>query len=281
MTIASLTLSTGETARIEADPFVPGSVQLILSDTPQSHVNPEDPTDLFFEYVRRMGHVIDVFRDPGSPISALHLGGGAFTLPRYVEATRPGSRQQVIELSGELVDFVKTHIPLPRRASIRVRRGDAREKLASLPQSMQGSTDVIVVDVFSGAQTPAHLTSVEFYISLKSFLHPGGIVLVNVADGQGQRFTRSQAATMRHVFGSVIAMAESQVLKGRRFGNVVLAAGFADPFPLHRLMALGPHPATLLEGESMDRFIAGAKPVRDSEAIDSPAPPKDVFGGGR
>lgn len=281
MTIASLTLSTGEIARIEADPFVPGAVQLFLGDTPQSQVNPTDPTDLFFEYVRRMGHVIDVFRDPGTPIYALHLGGGAFTIPRYIEATRPDSRQQVIELSGELIDFVKTHIPLPRRASIRVRRGDAREKLASLPQSMKGTTDLIVVDVFSGAQTPAHLTSVEFYASLQAFLKPGGVILVNAADGQGQRFTRGQAATMRHVFGSVIAMAESQVLKGRRFGNVVLAAGFADPFPLHRLMALGPHPATLLEGETMERFIAGAKPVFDGEAVASPAPPEGIFGANR
>lgn len=272
-------LSGGSTARIEADTLVHGAVQLLLDGTPQSHVNSDDPTDLFFEYVRRMGHVIDIYRDPGAPITALHLGGGAFTLPRYVEATRPGSQQQVIEINGDLVDFVREYIPLPKRASIRVRRGDAREKLSSLPKGLHGRVDLIVVDVFSGAQTPAHLTSVEFYEEMRPLLAPGGIVLVNSADGQGQRFTRGQAATLQRVFGSVVALGEPQVLKGRRFGNVVLATGLTDPFPLHRLMTAGPHPASLLEGDALLKYTARAKPVLDATAVHSPAPPESVFGG--
>lgn len=272
-------LSDGSLARIEADRYVDGAVQLLLDETPQSHVYVENPGELFFEYVRRMGHVVDAVQDPGKPITALHLGGGAFTLPRYIEATRPGSQQQVIEINGELVDFVREHLPLPKRASLRVRRGDAREKLGSLPRGLHGAVDVIVVDVFSGAQTPAHLTSEEFYRELLPFLSPTGVVLVNAADGESQQFARAQAATLRAVWSSVIAMAEPQVLKGRRFGNVVLAAGLGNAFPLHRLMAAGPHPAKLLEHDDLDRYIAGAAPVRDETAKASPAPPQSLFGG--
>ena len=117
---------SGYRAVIEPDRWVPGAFTLIVDGTPQSHVNLEDPTQLFFEYVQRIGHVIDQLATPGRPITAVHLGAGAFTLPRYIEATRPGSRQQVIELETDLVDLVREHLPLPRQASIRVRHGDAR-----------------------------------------------------------------------------------------------------------------------------------------------------------
>jgi len=112
-------------AVIEADRWVPGSYTLVVDGTPQSHVNLEDPSQLFFEYIQRIGHVIDQLGLPGGPITAVHLGAGAFTLPRYIDATRPGSRQQVIELETDLVDLVRQNLPLPRNASIRVRHGDA------------------------------------------------------------------------------------------------------------------------------------------------------------
>ena len=64
--------------------------QVVVDGTPQSHVDLDDPTHLAFEYVRRIGHAVDLL--PEGPVTALHLGAGALTLPRYVEATRPGSR---------------------------------------------------------------------------------------------------------------------------------------------------------------------------------------------
>ena len=57
--------SSGQLAVIEADRWVPGSFQLVVDGTPQSHVNLDDPTNLFFEYIQRIGHVIDLIGDPG------------------------------------------------------------------------------------------------------------------------------------------------------------------------------------------------------------------------
>jgi spermidine synthase len=275
-----ITLSSGLTAEIEEDRWVPGAVQLVVDGTPQSHVNLRDPSELFFEYIRRIGHVIDLFRQPGQPISALHLGGGAFTLPRYIETTRPGSRQQVIELEGGLVDLVREAAPLPKRASIRVRRGDAREVLARLPEGMRGAMDLVVVDIFAGARTPAHVSSVEFYELVRPLLAPDGVVVVNAADGQGLPFVRGQAATLASLFPEVAAIAEPQVLKGRRFGNVVFVAS-ADRHStldwLPRLLAGGPHPARMLAGREFEELLRGAKPVTDASAVDSPAPARELF----
>ena len=194
----SITLAaSGFQAVIEPDRWTPGSFTLVVDGTPQSHVNLDDPTHLFFEYVQRIGHVIDQLASPGAPITAVHLGAGALTLPRYIHATRPGSRQQVIELESDLVDFVRTHLPLPRNASIRVRHGDARAVAAALPQGLRGAADLVVVDVFSGARTPAHVTSIEFYSDVITLLAADGVIAVNVADGPGLAFARSQAATLR------------------------------------------------------------------------------------
>jgi catechol 2,3-dioxygenase-like lactoylglutathione lyase family enzyme len=282
----TIRLESGLHAEIRPDRFVTGGFELVVDGTPQSHVNLDDPTQLFFEYVSRMGHVIDQLGMPGQPITALHLGAGALTLPRYIEATRPGSRQQVLELEPALVDLVRAELPLPRGASIRVRYGDARATLAKLPAGLRGTVDLLIVDVFGGARIPAHVTSVEFYRECAAFLAPEGVLLVNVADGSGAAFARGQGATLSMAFDAtaqpgprVAVLAEPQVLRGRRFGNFVFVAS-ASPLPLDwmpRLMAGGPHPAAVVHGRELRDWIAGAPVVNDSTAVPSPPPARSVF----
>ncbi|PZA20634.1 spermine synthase, partial [Modestobacter versicolor] len=106
----------GGTAELLADADRDGSWELLLDGVPQSHVDLVDPTHLEFEYVRRMGHVLDLAAEPGRPLDVVHLGGGALTLARYVAVTRPGSRQRVVELDEALTDLVRRELPLPRNA---------------------------------------------------------------------------------------------------------------------------------------------------------------------
>nr|WP_307859070.1 fused MFS/spermidine synthase [Herbiconiux sp. SYSU D00978] len=264
-------------ARIEEDRHSPGSYTLVVDGTPQSHVDLDDPTNLHFEYIRRIAHAIDLL--PPGPMTAVHLGAGALTLPRYVEATRPGSRQQVLELESDLVDFVRRELPLPKGASVRVRYGDARETLGKLPAGLTGSADLVVVDVFAGPQTPAHVTSVEFYRQVVSLLAPHGVVAVNVADNAQLQFVRSQAATLSSVLEHVAAVADTTMLKGRRFGNVVLL-GSAQPLPLDRLprlLAGDPWPSKAVAGAELADWIGGAQVVTDATAVPSPLPGRTVF----
>ncbi|THG30230.1 spermidine synthase [Naasia lichenicola] len=270
-------------ARIEDDRFRPGMKTLVVDGTPQSQVDLQDPTELGFEYIQRIANVIDLIGEPTEAITAVHLGAGALTLPRYVAARRPGSRQQVLELERELVDFVREHLPLPRDSNIRVRYGDARETLAKLPDALLGVVDLLVIDIFSGARIPAHVTTVEFYTEAVRLLAPSGIVAINLADGPGLRFARGQASTLSAVLPEVAALAETQILKGRRFGNLVLI-GSKAPLPLGwlpRLLAAGPHPAKAVAGRELREFIAGAPVVTDATAVPSPPPGRSIFQIGR
>lgn len=273
----SIELSSGRHAVITGDQWRPGTYTLVVDGTPQSHVDLQHPDELAFEYVRRIGNVIDAM--PGGAITAVHLGAGGLTLPRYVHATRPGSRQQVIELERELVEFVREHLPLPRQASIRVRYGDAREGLRMLPGGLRGSVELLVIDVFGGARIPAHVTSVEFYRECRALLSPRGIVAVNLADGPGLTFARGQLSTLAAAFEDCLVLADSGVLRGRRFGNIVAAASIA-PFPaewMPALLAGGPHPASALHGAELRNWVAGAPLVTDAMAVASPAPDSGVF----
>ncbi|GAA1077457.1 spermidine synthase [Tsukamurella spumae] len=262
---------------IEIDRDRPGAVIVLVDGTPQSYIDTVDPTNLVFEYVRRIGHVADLVRPAGAPITAVHLGGGGFTLPRYIAATRPGSRQQVLEIDRALIDAVRAAAPLPKREQIKIRCADAALAATVLPPGMLGTVDLLVLDVFAGARTPAALTTTEFFASLTPLLAPGGTVAINIADGPPLPFARSVAATVAAVFGEVAIAAEPGVLKGRRFGNLVVVAGTV-PDGLRRRLAGDPFPGTLLMDDEVARFMGGAKPFTSANAQESPMPPRGVFG---
>lgn len=215
--------------------------------------------------------------EPAKPLSVVHLGAGALTLARYVAATRPGSRQRAVECSSEVAEVVRDQLPLPRGTKVPVQVADAREALGRM---RDGAVDLVVLDVFEGARTPAHLTSTELLEDVARVLAPAGVLAANIADGPPLRFARSQVATAGAVFAHVAVMAEPGIWRGRRFGNLVLV-GSAQRLPveaLGRRCAGDPAPARLTVGAQLQRFVAGALPVTDATAEQSPAPPPALFG---
>ncbi|NUU22492.1 MAG: fused MFS/spermidine synthase, partial [Streptomycetaceae bacterium] len=231
------------------------------------------------EYARRLAHVIDLAAPPGRPLDVLHLGGGALTLPRYTEATRPGSRQHVVEVDAALIALVREHLPLPPGAPITVEQGDARAALAARPDA---SADVVVADVFGGSRIPPHLTALPFVADAARVLRPGGVYAANLADGGALEFLRGQVATAREVFASVCLVLEREQWDGVRFGNAVLIASSRRP-PVGELRVRAgadPYPAVVVDGPELDAFAAGHAVVTDDTALGSPTPPRGAFGVG-
>jgi spermidine synthase len=261
-------------AELVPDPDRDTAFTLLLDGAPQSHVDLAEPTHLEFEYIRRMAAALDLIAPPGRPLRVLHLGGGALTLPRYLAATRPGSAQRVVEIDGPLVELVRRALPLPAKANIRVRVADAR---AAVEGMREAGYDVVIVDVFAGARTPAHLASVEFIRAAARVLDPAGWLIANIADGPPLRHARAQVATIRAVLPEACLVADAAVLRGRRFGNLVVLAGRTPP-PIAELArrAAGDWFPGRVETD-LDRFAGGAAPVTDSAAVASPAPPEGLF----
>ena len=262
------------TAELAHDLDRPTGWQLMVDGTPQSYVDLEAPTHLEFEYVRLLADVADAIGVPGAPIAAVHLGGGACTLPRYLAATRPGSTQVVVEADDLLVEVVRTQLGT---GGFRLRVGDGREALRHLSP---GTSDLVVTDVFVGAQVPGAFATVEFVREVRTVLKDNGVYAVNVADTGVLPFARSQAATLLEVFAHVAVLADPGVLRGRRFGNVVLAASDL-PLDLDELRRVTARTVGRARVEDGAAFRRTAAPCWDADPPTAPLPPAGVFGRGQ
>jgi len=242
---------------------------LTVNGVPSSHVDLDDPLRLDFEYLRWIADLIDVAAPGGEPLRVLHLGGGACGLARYVAASRPGSRQLVVEVDPDLIELVRAAFGLRSTGLLRLRAGDARDVLASLPD---GRYDVIVRDAFAVDRVPPHLTTREFLAQVRRVLAGGGTYAANLGDGSpGLGGARTEAATVRSAFDEVAVIAEPAQFHGRRYGNVVLL-GSQQPLPvaaLGRRLASGAVRARMLEGGEVTAFAAGRRPLADP-APDAP-----------
>ncbi|MFC5072221.1 spermidine synthase [Kitasatospora cinereorecta] len=266
----------GGLAELVPDRERPHAWTLLLDSAPQSHVDLDDPSYLSFAYQRRLGHVIDLAAPPNQPLQVLHLGGGAFTLARYIAATRPRSTQQIVEIDAALVQLVRRELPLDPQARIRVRSADARDGLGRIQDDW---ADLVIADVFSGARTPAHLTSAEFLAEVRRVLKPDGQYAANLADGPPLAHLRGQVATAASVFPELALAADPAVWRGRRFGNAVLVASDLPiaVAELTRRVAGDPHPGRVEHGRALVGFTGGAAVVTDGAARPSPAPPPGTF----
>lgn len=261
------------TAELVRDLDRPAGWLLLVDGTPQSYVDLDDPGHLEFDYVRWLADVVDAAYEPDLPLRVVHLGGGGCTLPRWLAGRRPGSTQVVVEADGPLAAVVREQLGTP---GFRLRVGDARESLAHLEP---GSSDVVVGDVFAGSQVPAHLLTLEYVWEVAGVLSADGVYAANLADSGALGFVRSQVATLLTVFPHGVLLGDPGVLRGRRFGNLVLA-GSHRPLAtdlLRRWSAGGTARARVLAGPDLVAFAAGARPATDADPPVSPRPPPEVF----
>jgi spermidine synthase len=226
---------------------------LVLDDLRHSYVDLEDPRRLEFPYVRWIGDLVDARR----PARAVFLGGGGFTLPRYLAAVRPGARSVVLEIDGELVGLVRDELGLRESPALRVRVGDARVSLRDEPT---GSADLVVGDAFGGLAVPWHLATVQFLRDVRRVLRPDGVYSANLIDFGPLAFARAEAATLRRVFPHVALVTERG---GRPGGNLVLHAS-ERPLPLGALARR--RGTRVLDGAQVARFARGAPVLTDDSA---------------
>jgi hypothetical protein len=239
---------------------------LRINGVQSSHINLADPLQLEFEYMRWIDALVQARWEQSFRLRALHLGGGACSLARCFAAAYPNARQVVVELDGRLAELVRSWFDLPRAPLLRIRVGEARQVTESLTES---SRDLIIRDVFAGSETPRPLTTAEFTAQVRRVLAPGGLYVVNCGDGPSLALARAEAATISAAFEYTAIIADPPMLKGRRYGNVIIAGsdaplvdGAAWPQLARRLLG-GAMPAHLWEDTQVRRFGKGSRVLSD------------------
>ncbi|MGX5697675.1 spermidine synthase, partial [Agromyces soli] len=222
------------------------------------------------------------FAPPGARGRALHLGGGALTLPRYLAATRPGSPQLAVELDGELLATVLERLPAP--AGVETVVADASAAVPALAGAGR-RFDLVVVDLYRRLDPPAFVASEVFMGQALSLLADGDggddgtgtgtgtgtgngtavvapLLVANVADAAGLGRLRAQARAVVRADPSaeLLVAGDPAVLSGAEEGNAVLVAGprGIPPAVAERLRSLGPHPVEVLEHDRLDFALWGA-----------------------
>lgn len=251
----------------------PGRYELRVDGVPQSIVSMTDPTALAYGYVRHIARAIDAAAPAGAPLFTVHLGAGALTLARYVEATRAGSRQLVVELERDLYAAVLVALPLPAQADVRTVFGDARDVADSAEAADWTGARFTVVDLWDAAVIRHRVASREFYARVAARSAPGGVVAVNLLDGHPFVYSRRQAATLRAVFDHVAVVLEFDPEDEEGpLGNVLV---FASDRPLaiaRRPELLGAPAPHLFTGDELTAWIGASRIMTDADGTDSPDP---------
>lgn len=264
LTLAQYSPCAGETtyhcAQIEIDPERSSAELLLLDRGYNSEIDLNDPRYLGFNYEHWIGGAITAIGQPGTPLDAVFVGGGAFTLPRWLEATRPGSRSNVLEVDSKLVEFDRQRFGLRTSPELRATIGDARLTMRDVPST---SADVVVGDAFSSRTVPWQLMTTEWLHDVRRVLRPDGLYALNMIDFPPLSLLRAEAATLLATFTNVRMITVSGKDGRPSGGNVVLLA--ADgPLPPQRGPAADG--ASIFERPALVHLVAGAEPLRDDYA---------------
>jgi len=261
--------------RLVADNRRMGAWVVRMGGADQSFVDPYDPTYLEFDYVQRVADVIDTAFATGARIAAVHVGGAGMTIPRYIAHTRPTSAQIVFEPDAALTEAVREAAPLPRHSGIKVRPVDGRTGMAGLADDW---ADLAVLDAFTGLAVPADLGTAEWFAEVRRVVRPSGVVIMNLTDHTPFDYARRVVAGIAAGFRPVVIGAEPSTLKGRRFGNIVVAAGpGVDALELVRRASAAVFPYRLMYALELDRWLAGAVPFTDADPQPSAEPAPDAL----
>ena len=237
---------------------------LRLDNLDHSEVDLDDPTSLRFDYTRLFGIVVDS-RPPG-PIRAIHLGGGALTMPRYVRAKRPGSTGVVLEVDAALPKLSERSLGWVRGPDVRIDIGDGRVTMGRQPA---GLADVVFGDAFGAEAVPWHLTTKEFASTIRRVLRHDGVYALNVIDADRHRFVRAEVATIATVFDHVAVLAPGDAFIGGAFGSNFVVVASDAPLPLTAYRAAiernGPT-ASVLTGSALRRWVGSSPVLRDDFA---------------
>ena len=161
-----------------------------------------------FEYYRSFDCAFDL--SPGAR-RVLMLGGGGYSWPKHVAATRPGVHVDVVELDPAVTHAARRWFYLDEAMAmhpgvIGLLEGDGRAWLEGAASRGAERYDVIVNDTFCGAGPVVSLATLEAARLARACLADGGLYLSNVVSedgGEDVGFLRDVLATLADVFAHV------------------------------------------------------------------------------
>ena len=196
---------------------------LTLDKLLHSYVDLDDPLYLVYSYEKIFADLATYVGQREPEMKALFIGGGGYTMPRYLEVQYPSSRLEVIEIDPEVTQVAMDYFGLTADSKIITYNQDARVKV---PQLTSRRYDLVLGDALNDVPVPYHLTTFEFNEQIKGLLEDDGIYAVNIVDKMySGRFLRAYVNTLGRTFPHVyILRDDSEWNSDNRYPYVVVGS---------------------------------------------------------
>lgn len=174
--------------------------RLVLDRLTHSYIF-QDPTILEYDYESVYGVAVEYLARKlnDHPLRTLNIGGGGYTMPKFVANGYPDSQVDVVEIDPAVTRFNEKYLGLNPVGDIRTYNLDARVFFAWGADGNQ--YDLIFGDAFNDYSIPYHLTTLEFTRLIREHLASGGIYALNTIDDLGRgRLLASFIKTIQEVF---------------------------------------------------------------------------------
>lgn len=209
---------------------------LQLDSLIHSYVDLDDDRFLGYVYERSLGEIAAYIAERRPAFKTLVIGGGGYTLPRYLLSVYPESEVDVIELDPAVTRSAHERLGLKRNARLATFQGDARMEA---PRLDAGKYHFVSGDAYNDVSVPYHLTTLEYTRDIKRLMAPGGIYAVNILDTMDAGgFLRATARTMGAAFEYVYIIRGGQITGGSQRDTIIVAAS-DEPIVATDLYAAG------------------------------------------
>ena len=236
---------------------------LVLDRLVHSYSSLTDPTVLVYVYEQVYAEVTEYLSERNEQLSALFIGGGGYTFPRYMEALYPDSELDVVEIDPGVTQVAYDRLGLNRDTSVVTYNRDARIFLEENPNHQY---ELILGDAFNDFSVPYHLTTKEFNDRVRAWLAEDGLYVVNIIDGPSGDFMRAYVSTMRRTFPYVY-LAPTQEAWRQAPRTTFVVIGALEPLDLPAFESITaadglPHVARLvLDQSDLDDLLSEGKVV--------------------
>jgi len=153
------------------------------SETVQSSMNIDDPTDLVLSYSRAMMGFL-LFNDDPRHVLQIGLGGGS--LARFIDFYLRDTRSVAVDINPQVIAVARAFFELPEEGErFEIVEADG----ADYVKIFHDSTDAILVDGFDGLQIVDALTTEDFFADCRRALTPNGVFVTNWWSGDKRYMT--------------------------------------------------------------------------------------------
>lgn len=195
---------------------------------------------------------------------AMIIGGGGYTLPRWLDKYMPRMHVDVVEIDPAVTEAVYRFLGMPRDTKIQTHNMDGRQFVQE--HAKPGSYHLIIQDAVNDLSVPYHMMTREYNQAIRRALTPDGVYLLTVIDEPNGRFLNAAIRTMQASFPHVSVLGDWAVWTSRDRGVYVIA-GTPEPFDMDKLQqvlarqGITESKTVMMPPQELQALLDRAKPI--------------------